>query len=458
MRLTCLAYFTATLLLGLASCPAQQRDAGWPDPRPLGREFKTYAPPARPPVSTASQEVKEPTGVITLRDALALALMQSPELAAFSWEVRAGEARTLQAKLPPNPELGVSVENFGNTALEGTDGVTTTVQLSQLVLLGGKLRKRTRVAALERDLAGWDYEAKRLDVLTDVTKAFVEVVASQERLAVTEELVRLAEQVHAMTGERVKAGKVSPVEETKAKVTLSTTRIERERAQRALDGARKRLATTWGGSAPTFSRAEGRIFEIAPIPSARELADAISQNPDIARWATEMEQRRATVKLEDAKAVPDVTVNAGVRQFNQADDTAAILGVSIPLPVFDRNQGGRQEARDKLAKAEHERKAATLRVLTTLAEAYQALSSAFVEATSLKNEVLPGAQSAFEAENEGFRLGKFGYLDVLDAQRTFFEARSKYIESLASYHKAVADVERLIGDRLESVIGKPEPK
>ena len=164
------------------------------------------------------------------------------------------------------------------------------------------------------------------------------------------------------------------------------------------------------------------------------------------------------MRLEDAKAIPDVTVSAGVRQFNQADETAAILGVSIPLPVFDRNQGGKQEARAKLAKGEEERRAATARVLTALAEAYQSLSSAFMEATVLKNEVLPGAQSAFEAENEGFRQGKFGYLDVLDAQRTLFEARSKYIESLASYHKAVADVERLIGDRLESVMRKPEQK
>ncbi|MBE3123883.1 MAG: TolC family protein, partial [Planctomycetes bacterium] len=86
-----------------------------------------------------------------------------------------------------------------------------------------------------------------------------------------------------------------------------------------------------------------------------------------------------------------------------------------------------------------------------LAEAYQVLASSFAEATILRDEVLPAAEAAFTASSEGYRLGKFGYLDVLDAQRTFFETQGQYIEALAAYHRAAADVERLVGQSLESI-------
>src|SRR5262245_63115546 len=127
--------------------------------------------------------VSNPTGVLTLPQAQALALLQHPRLAAFGWEVRAGEARTLQASLPPNPALGIEVENFaGSGALKGFQGAEITIHLSQLIELAGKRQKRTRVAALERDLVAWDYEAARIEVLTQVTKALVEVLSAQQRL------------------------------------------------------------------------------------------------------------------------------------------------------------------------------------------------------------------------------------------------------------------------------------
>jgi len=124
------------------------------------------------------------------------------------------------------------------------------------------------------------------------------------------------------------------------------------------------------------------------------------------------------------------------------------MGVSVPVPVFNRNQGRVLEARYRLAKAGEERRAAEAQVRAALAEAYGALARAFVEATRLHNEVLPGAQRVFDAVSEGYRQGKFGLLDVLDAQRTLFEARGRYLEALAAYHKAVADIERLIGEPL----------
>jgi cobalt-zinc-cadmium efflux system outer membrane protein len=164
-----------------------------------------------------------------------------------------------------------------------------------------------------------------------------------------------------------------------------------------------------------------------------------------------MERRRAALELEKANAITDPTIFGGMQRFNEADDTALVFGLSIPVPVSNRNQGRILEARYNLAKARNQRKAVEANIYVSLADAYQALSSAFIEVTDLKNEVLPGAQSAFDAAGRGYREGKFDYLMVLDAQRTFFYARARYIESLAAYHRALADVERLIGQSIESI-------
>ena len=427
---------------------------GWAQPKPLNEKLEIKISP-----EASKTEAKELTGVITLKDAISLARLRNPELGALSLEIRAQKARILQAGLLPNPEIGFEAENLGGSGDFRRFGSTeTTLQLSQLIELGGKRSKRKMIAYHERDLAKWDYESKRADVLTEVTKAFVDVFASQEHLALTDELVSLAEKVFNAVSARVKAGKTSPVEETRAGITFSISRIALEHAKQKLKASRKQLAAAWGGQTPYFENVDGEFDVITNIPSITEIEGLIFQNPDLARWGTEKEQRHANLALEDARRIPDPTISLGARNFNETDDNAFILAVSIPIPVFDRNQGGTMEARLRLSKANKEHQAARMMVLNDLAEAYQSLSSAYSEATALKAEVLPGAQSAFDASREGYRQGKFDYLVLLDAQRTLFEVRARHIEALSLYHKAVADVERLIGTGLDTPIKTSEEK
>jgi cobalt-zinc-cadmium efflux system outer membrane protein len=257
---------------------------------------------------------------------------------------------------------------------------------------------------------------------------------------------------------RVQAGKVSPVEETKAGVALSNSRIEHARAQRSLEAARKKLVAAWGSGVPAFERAVGPLDQVSPIPPSDGVTQEIRGNPDIARWATEQEQRRAASALQNAIRIPDPTLAAGVRRFRESGDSAFVAGLSIPLPLFNRNQGGILESRRRMAKAERESAAAEARVRVALAEAYLALSTAASEIEALKTTVIPGAQSAFEAASEGYRQGKFGYLDVLDAQRTLFEARGQYVSSLTTYQKALADMDRAIGKLPDAAGQIPETK
>jgi cobalt-zinc-cadmium efflux system outer membrane protein len=398
--------------------------------------------------------ITEPDAVLTLRQALALALMNNPELKVFSLETRAAQARELQAGLRPNPELKIGFMEVGGTGeRSGFDSAETSIQLGQLIELAGKPAKRKKVASLERELAGWDYEAKRLNVLTDVAHAFVAVLAAQDRLKLAEELVQLSEGILDTVTKRVEAGKDSPVEQTKAQVALASARIEQRQSSQRLGSARKRLAATWASSSPGFERATGRLNVTFAIPPEAELRGMLAQNPDLARWAVEVQRRRAELELEKAGAITDPRISGGVQHFNGDDDIAVVFSLAIPIPTSNRNQGKILAAKRNLAKWQTQRRAVEADLYVALADAYEALSVALIELTAIKNEVLPGAQSALDATRQGYRQGKFDYLMVLDAQRTFFQARARYIGSLAAYHMAKADVERLIGRPIENMAG-----
>jgi cobalt-zinc-cadmium efflux system outer membrane protein len=438
--------------LSISGCQQQENKILLPEAPSLGQDFSTFQPPEKPTETAEIAGIIEPTGAITLREALALSLMHNPELKAYSWDIRISQARALQAGLWPNPEFGVEVEDVGGSGeLSGFDAAETTIQLSQLIELGGKSDKRVKVASLEKELAGLDYEAKRLDVFTEVTKSFIEVLTAQQRLALTKELLQLSEELVDTVSKRVGAGKDSPLEKSKAAVAHSHVRIQHRQATENLEFARQQLASSWAGETPSFERAAGKLDSVGPLPPVEELTLLISQNPDVARWPLEVDKGKASLELEKANAISDITLSGGMKRFNETDDNAIVFGISIPLPISDTNQGGRMEAAYALSKVREEQRAAQSDIQMELARAYQALSNSHAEATELDNNILDEAESVFEASRTGYSAGKLDYLYVLYAQRTLFEVKTQYIDALGSFHTAKTDVERLIGSPIESI-------
>jgi len=395
-------------------------------------------------------ETPQLVGTIALSDALSAALVASPELAAFSAEIRAQEARTVQAGLLPNPDLSVDLEDFATSGDPGAfERTETTLSLSQLIELGGKRAKRWRLANLEKDLAGWDYETARASVLADVTRAFVQALSVQERVVLAGELIGLADASVTTVTSQVRSGAVSALEADRARVALDRARLERVQLEHALSAARAELAATWGGKEVTFTDLRGDLETVTPPPGIETFLAGIDRNPDLARWASELDQRRAALALEESRRVPDVTLGVGARRFSEDDTTGAVLAFSIPLPLFDRNQGGIAEARHRVSKAQAEQATAETSVRSALTASYEELHAAYAEVVTLRDEIVPRARRVFQGTKDNHARGLFRYLEVLDAQRTLFELRSQYLQALAAYHGARADVERLSGTGIE---------
>lgn len=446
--------------LGLAGCqPGPLDDAAWPQERTLGERLSAYRPPAQPSEARnddAALALADPTGELTLRQAMALAVMRNPELRAFGWDVRRAEAQALQAGLGPNPELEVEFENFaGSGPFSGTDSLETTVSLAQTFPLGGDIAHRREVARYQSRLAGWDYESARLEVLTDVTQRYIAVLAGQRRIEVAREAMQLAEQVQTTTKKRIDAGAAPPIEAARASVPVATSQVALKRAERQLEAARKQLALTWASSEPTFTGLAGSLDDLKPPPTAERLVSLINQNPSVARWATEISARRAEARLAEAEAVPDLTGRIGLRDDRAEDAQALVIGISLPLPIFDRRQGDILAARLGAASAGQRQREAELRLESMLSEAYTRLVNAHDEAMALRDIALPPATEAFTVTRRAFEKGDLTFLDVLDAERTLVELRTQYLDALAAYHEAVAEIEGLVGRPLDQLTTAP---
>lgn len=453
------AYIGALLALTVVATTTRI-DAGdpepsvWPTPRPLGWDIPTLGAKgtAKGTDTSPAKPRQEPQGALTLPSALELAALHSPALAASACGVRAAEAISRQADALPNPEIEIEAEDIGGSGEStGYDAAQTTVRLSQTVELAGKRGKRQSIALSEARLAGWDYEAARLDALTQTKKAFVDVLLAQGRLALAESALVLAEDVRRAAGERVKAGKVAPLEETRAGVEVSLARLSRDKAKRNLVTARQLLAASWGGTTPLFTEGVGDWAGVKETPALATLMTALDQAPELASWGDRIRSSQAAVAQAKAERVPDITLSAGISRLEDDGTQAGLVGLSLPLPLFNRNAGNILAATHLARRMEYDRQAARLRAVTALTDAYSRLETAGAEAATIKAELLPSSQQAFDAAQRGYREGKFGYLDVLDAQRTLNETLSRQLEALADYHKAAADVERLTGIPLNTL-------
>jgi cobalt-zinc-cadmium efflux system outer membrane protein len=389
---------------------------------------------------------EQPGAELTLDEAISTALRLNPMLAAATEAVSAAESRLQQAGLYSNPELDLEAENFGGSGeLTGIDFAETTFAISQPLLLGGKIAGRKGVAGSDHILATKDLEAVRLDVVAETTNAFNNVVTSQERVQLTEELFELAESFAATVHARVEAGKVSPVEEIRARAAAARTRVEVSKATRALAVARVRLAGTWGSSEPRFTRALGQLPTPTTPPPYGVLAPKLAETPEMDRLTEQVQRQEHVVELEGSRGVPDLTVTAGPRHYRDTGEWAWVGGFSMPLPIFDRNQGARRAAEFDLERTRREVEAQRIALEGRLAQILERLRAVSEEARTYREEIVPASTEAFDAMSIGFREGKFGFLEVLDAQRSLFEARLLHLDTMQRYATARAQLERLIG-------------
>lgn len=407
-------------------------------------------PPAVPAIAQEQAitppAIEQPAAPATLvlDQAIAWALEHSPVLGASASRADAATASRSQAGALPNPEISIEADNiYGDGPNEGLDGAEITYGVSQLVELPGKRGNRVRVAEAEKRKIHYARDGARLDLIRDITIAYADLVAAQRDLVVIEEERNLAAEVRNSVAARVGAGKEPPIQRSKAEIELSSSDIALERARRAVSTKKKALESLMGGNLGDFTVDAQTLPPLTEPEPFLYYREQLARTPDARSFEADVTQAQSSLSLERANAFPDPTLGFGVRQFREDDTQAFVAGISLPLPVFNINRAGIERAGHELNAAKLEQRAGQLSLETSLTEAYENFVSAYREASALNDSVLPGAEETFSFSRQGYDAGKFGYLEVLDAQRTLFDARRQYNEAILDYYKQRATIERM---------------
>jgi len=390
-------------------------------------------------VSTPSMlAVPSAANALSIGEAVRRALAANPDLSAVrrEWEATAGTL--LQAGLRPNPEAGFVQEDIR------AGRRTSTLQVTVPIERGGKRDARIAVASRVREQAELGIDQYRADVRAAVMANYFEVLLAKERLKLAQESLTLSSGSADAASKRVQAGKVSPVEETRARVAQAAAQAELARAESDVRTARQRLSALWGDSVSSYGDIAGSLVLPAEGLPDEFVYQRLQTSPQLRRARLEVERWRAQVRLENARSVVDVAVTAGAKRDQASGTTMAVVGISVPIPLFDRNQGNIAEAISREYKAQDELTAAEVRLTSQVSQAREQLRAARTEALTLQRDAVPGARSAYQAASQGFTLGKFSYLEALDAQRTLIGTQAQYLRALSDTYQAAAELERLL--------------
>ncbi|MGX7741798.1 divalent metal ion exporter subunit IhpA [Rhodopseudomonas parapalustris] len=384
---------------------------------------------------------------LTMGSALQRALNASPRLTAAERDIGIARGQRIQSGALINPAISYEQDNsFGSGAYRGTRAAETTLQISQMFELWGKRDARIAAGQAGLDAASIGRQAVRLEVLSETAIAFVTVLGLQRRIQILDEQIAAIDSITPLLQRRVEAGASSVAETGRAEVASALVKADRERTKSALHTARRELAILMGDSSPRFSSVSGRLEAIGKPPSFRSVIAAIDANPQLVRWKAVYAQRNAELLLARLKPYPDVTVSAGVRRYNETGDSAVRLSVSVPIPLFDQNQGNILSAQENLAKIAAERQANRNTLIVVAGRAYDSLQGSLRELAILRDAAIPKARGAATAISEGYGQGRYSLLEVLDAQASVAQARLREQEAQQNFHVAVATIEGLVGN------------
>jgi cobalt-zinc-cadmium efflux system outer membrane protein len=393
---------------------------------------------------------------LSLAEALALALQKNPTLQVHSLGVRMAEARILQAGIKPNPKLSVEFEKFlGDGAFSGTNGLETTLQLSQVIDLADSRKRSVETATASRDLVGADYEIQRIEVFSEVANRFTRAAVDEERLMIARNARELAEKAVEAVRARVKAGKTSSLELNKVLIPLALLKIDEEHAEHELATSRQALAASLGEVKPTFGQISANIMALPSVPEFSSLSARMEDSSVLARYALEARWREAQVRLAQSLRRSGPLLSAGLRRAEASDDVGFVAGVSMPLPVRDQSKGSVREARERRAQVDQLAEVARLEMHATLFAVYQEMVHARTALMLLREEIIPAAQEILALTNQGYRSGRFSLLELLDAQKSLIELRGRVLANAETFHLYVIEIERLLGAPLEGEVTRP---
>lgn len=383
---------------------------------------------------------------LTLDDAFRRVADTHPDLRLFGTRRDVLAAELDRASLRPALVAGASIENaFGTGEASGLNGAEITLSLASVLERGGKLDARRTLAQSRIDALAVEREAQRLDLLAEVARRYLAIVAAQRHTGIAQFDIQQRGRTVAEARKRLQAGASPESVVLTAQASLARAELDLARARQRAAAARQHLAALWGERAPTFEVAGGDALALPAVADFAVLADWLARTPELAQFVGEARVREARLQLARTEATPDMNWQVGVRRLQDSDDFGLVGSVSIPLGSTSRAQPGIRAARAELAGLEIEREAKGLSLYSTLAEAHGRYRVAEVEVERLQDDVLPRLAKAEAATREAYRAGAASYLEWATLQAEGTAARKQQLEAALDAQRALIEIQRLTG-------------
>jgi outer membrane protein, heavy metal efflux system len=406
----------------------------------------TAAQPAGPPAPPAQWSRNAPLAApregplpasLTLQQALEEAESRAPTIVAARARVEAAEARIRQAGFRSNPELSVEVENFlGTGELSGFQGTETTVAVNQRLDLGGRRRTRVTAARAELAIAQLQLAIARADLAQSVREQFARALTASERLRIAIQNEAVARELARVETILVQEGRDPPLRAVRARSAAAQAGAEVEAARAEEQAARGTLASLFGATEPP-ERVTGALLDLQPATVNPE------QSLEVRLAEAERLRAEAEVGSQRAEARLDPAVGLGVRHARESGDVGLVAGVSMPIPVFNRNQGNIAASRAEVRAAEANLASVTATTRVRARNAIIAVEAAAARVEALERAAVPEAAEALRLTEISYREGRATMLELLDAQNAYRAVQLALAEARLAQALATAELGRV---------------
>jgi cobalt-zinc-cadmium efflux system outer membrane protein len=396
------------------------------------------------------------TKPITLQSAIKRTLANAPFLHEFTFKQQALEGELKTAALKPELNAGIELENFlGTGEVSGIKGTELTLTLSSVIEFGDKIEARTDFASAKSKVIEAQKQIRTLDILAEVTRRYIDVLAQQAMMAAFEDAQTLAMYTYRSVAKRVDAGASPAFEQHRAEASLARARLDVITAKQTHSAMMKSLAIMWGEQYPSVNRVEGDLFALSPSQSLTVLFEQVSNSPNIDVYAQEYRLQEAHVRLTQSTNQADLSWTAGIRRINGVDETAFVAGVSMPLFASERNLGEYEQQKAVLGQLEQQRQGAVLALYHQLNTALMARDNALLNVQTLQSAIIPPLEKALSLVEQAYLDGRFSYLEWVSTRQELLNAKQALIHSARQAHQRAADIESLTATPLSTTTASP---
>lgn len=385
----------------------------------------------------------DPTGGLSIEELEQMALASNPSLSRASAMVGAARGNWIQVGLPPNPAIGYSGQQIGSGGRAEQHGVL----IEQEIVGGGKLRLNREIADRELERARQEFAAQRQRVLTDVRIAFFRALLAQRQIELTADLVRISEEGIKAAESLLRAKEATRADVLQAQLEMENAAILSQNARNRHTAAWQELTAVVGNPALAPSPLLGDPFAIPAQHKFDEaLATITSSSPEVAAAAIQIERARAALERARAEPIPNVAVQGliNVTDNGIGGRPDAGLGVALPIPIFNRNQGAILRAQHEIAAAERALAQLELDLQNRLAPVFEQYANARNQVERYRTTILPTASESLELIRKAYNAGETNYVGLLVAQRTYSQTNLNYLEAIQSLRIAEAEIEGLL--------------